>query len=213
MTEFTPFPKVPRLSREIVVTEKIDGTNASIWIEPVVAERPDENVIATVYVTTPAEGGGHINTPHFIRAGSRTRFLMPEGDGRKGTDNFGFAAWVRDYAEELVALGEGVHYGEWWGKGIQRNYGLSEKRFSLFNTNLWDLTNLPPACCSVVPALYRGEFSEREIEGALGVLYTTGSYAAPGFKKPEGVIIYHTAARQLFKKTLERDEIHKGGAG
>ena len=25
--EFTPFPKMPRLMRDIVVTEKIDGTN------------------------------------------------------------------------------------------------------------------------------------------------------------------------------------------
>ena len=32
MTEFQPFPKIPRLSREIVITEKIDGTNAQILI-------------------------------------------------------------------------------------------------------------------------------------------------------------------------------------
>jgi len=27
MTEFIPFPKTPRLSRECIVTEKIDGAN------------------------------------------------------------------------------------------------------------------------------------------------------------------------------------------
>jgi hypothetical protein len=31
--DFVGFPKVPRLSREVVVTEKIDGTNASVLIE------------------------------------------------------------------------------------------------------------------------------------------------------------------------------------
>ena len=31
--EFRPYPKTPRLNREIVVTEKIDGTNGAIVIE------------------------------------------------------------------------------------------------------------------------------------------------------------------------------------
>ena len=29
---FVEFPKMPRLSREIIITEKIDGTNASVTI-------------------------------------------------------------------------------------------------------------------------------------------------------------------------------------
>src|SRR5258708_10409156 len=32
MAEFVPFPKIARLSREVVVTEKIDGTNAQICV-------------------------------------------------------------------------------------------------------------------------------------------------------------------------------------
>lgn len=31
--EFVPFPKIPRLSRDIIITEKIDGTNATIFID------------------------------------------------------------------------------------------------------------------------------------------------------------------------------------
>lgn len=31
---FQPWPKTPRLFREIVVTEKIDGTNAQVFIFP-----------------------------------------------------------------------------------------------------------------------------------------------------------------------------------
>jgi len=30
--EFTEFPKIARLSREVIVTEKIDGTNGCIYI-------------------------------------------------------------------------------------------------------------------------------------------------------------------------------------
>lgn len=33
MLEFVEFPKIPRLSRDIIVTEKIDGTNAQIYLE------------------------------------------------------------------------------------------------------------------------------------------------------------------------------------
>jgi hypothetical protein len=32
--KFRPMPKTPRLSREIVISEKIDGTNASVYIPP-----------------------------------------------------------------------------------------------------------------------------------------------------------------------------------
>jgi hypothetical protein len=35
-----------------------------------------------------------------------------------------------------------------------------------------------------------------------------GSTAAPGFMRPEGVIAYHTAAKALFKYTIEDN--HKG---
>src|SRR5687768_16084610 len=62
-----------------------------------------------------------------VRAGSRTRWIAP------GDDNFAFAAWVDKNIDALRGLGPGFHYGEWWGAGIQRRYGLTEKRFSLFN--------------------------------------------------------------------------------
>ncbi len=103
MTEITfePFPKIGRLTRECVITEKLDGTNAQVII---------------------TEDGR-------IAAGSRTRLITPAGD------NMGFARWVQEHAEELITgLGPGRHFGEWWGQKIQRAYGLTEKRFSLFNT-------------------------------------------------------------------------------
>ena len=173
MADFVEFPKIARLSREIIVTEKIDGTNAQILI---------------------GEDGG-------IRAGSRNRWLSVE------LDNFGFARWVQDHASELAELGPGRHYGEWWGSGIQRRYGLTEKRFSLFNVARWGEDR--PACCHVVPVLYRGDFDTAEIIRALESLRVNGSVAAPGFMNPEGVVVFHTAGNVGFKKTLHKDELPK----
>lgn len=181
--EFQPFPKIPRLSRNCVVTEKLDGTNASIYIPT-----PDEEAFSFKKVW----------------AGSRTRWLEP------GSDNYGFCKWVDANYEDLLKLGYGHHFGEWWGKGIQRNYGLTERRFSLFNTARWGDPAVRPAVCHVVPVLYEGPFDMIEIQKGLWTLGSIGSLAAPGFMKPEGVVIYHEAAKQLFKKTLENDDAPKG---
>jgi hypothetical protein len=175
--QFEPFPKIARLNRECVISEKIDGTNAQIIIG-------DDGSIA---------------------AASRSRIITPDDD------NFGFAAWVRDRAEELHALGPGRHFGEWWGAGIQRRYGLAEKRFSLFNAARWSEER--PACCHVVPVLYRGLFSTDAVDACIEQLREIGSFAAPGFMRPEGVIVWHDAARVGFKVTLERDEEPKSIAG
>ena len=130
--------------------------------------------------------------------GSRTRWITPEDD------NYGFARWAQEHKEELMQLGPGQHFGEWWGLGIQRNYGQKEKRFSLFNTARW--LDSRPACCGVVPVLYAGIFSSAEVDAALLELREHGSKAAPGFMKPEGVVIYHSAGQCYFKKTLKKDE-------
>jgi hypothetical protein len=176
---FPEFPKIARWSREVVITEKIDGTNALIAV---------------------GEDGS-------VRAGSRTCWITPE------KDNFGFAAWVKEREDELRVLGPGNHYGEWWGSGIQRKYGLSEKRFSLFDTGRWghrEGLEVPPPCCHVVPILFSG--IDPNIENILMGLREFGSMAAPGFMNPEGICIYHTAAKVYFKKTLVRDEEWKGKA-
>lgn len=168
---FEPFPSIPRLRRECVITEKIDGTNA------LVAVLEDGRVLA----------------------GSRSRWITPDDD------NFGFARWVKDHEDELrVGLGFGLHRGEWWGAGVQRRYGLKEKRFSLFNTSVWTPEN-KPACCHVVPVLYQGPFDDAAVSASLNRLQAEGSVAAPGFMKPEGVVVYHVAAGAYFKTTLGGD--------
>jgi hypothetical protein len=141
-----------------------------------------------------------------IYAQSRNRFVVP------GDDNFGFAAWVATNRDQLALLGPGCHFGEWWGAGIGRKYGLAEKRFSLFNTHRWNTATPPPACCSVVPVLYEGEFSTIAVSLEVERLMRAGSVAAPGWHAPEGVMVYHHAAGIYFKKTLHNDEAPKGKA-
>ena len=122
---------------------------------------------------------------------------------RKGTDNFGFARWADENRYELLKLGPGRHYGEWYGVGIQRGYGLDEKRFALFNTARWgDHNPNTPACCEVVHTFPSGT----EPDEAMEDLATTGSQHVLGYSRPEGVVVYHTASRTLFKQTFEHDE-------
>lgn len=65
--------------------------------------------------------------------------------------------------------------------------------------------------CYVVPVLdVWGRFDSLRIEAAMRRLREEGSAAAPGFKQPEGVVVFHSAANVLFKATLENDEVPKG---
>lgn len=177
LPEFVEFQKIPRLARECIITEKIDGTNGVIYI---------------------GEDGEML-------AGSRSRWVTPT------EDNYGFAKWVEANKSELIKLGPGRHYGEWWGQGIQRNYSLTEKRFSLFNVSRWADDAVRPVCCHVVPVIGRDLFDAPALGlKALKKLKEEGSVAAPGFMKPEGIIIFHVAANLLFKKTIEKDEEWKG---
>jgi len=183
--DFQAFSKIPRLFRDVVISEKIDGTNANVTI---------------------TEDGQ-------IRAGGRNRYLYPNTAPGKATDNFGFAAWVEEHKTELLKLGKGRHYGEWYGKGINRNYGLQEKRFALFNTSLCAPSDNPitiPDCVEFVPILYTGLFSDAAVRECLEKLRVNGSVAVPGWTKPEGIVLYHKAAGKLFKATIDGDEKPKG---
>lgn len=182
MIEFKEFPKIARLNREVIVTEKIDGSNAAVVIV-------DDGA------------GGYV-----IGAQSRSRVITPEND------NFGFARWVQEHQAELAMLGPGHHFGEWWGSGIQRGYGLMEKRFSLFNVSRWADPAVRPACCHVVPEIMRGEPKDSfdVARFALLRLKDEGSLAAPGFMKPEGIVCFHVQGNLMFKATIEKDEEWKG---
>jgi len=191
---FSPYPKIPRLNREVIISEKIDGSHGVLWVD----------------------GDGD------VWAGSRNRWLTLE------EDNFGFALWAERHREYLCTLGEGVYHGEWWGQGIQRGYGLDHKRFSLFNTHRWGPVklgafeeatpekqweelhnpfNTVPGL-DVVPVLAQGKLQD-VVDYSIMLLREHGSHAAPGFRDPEGIIVFHTALNGMFKMTLESDDAPK----
>jgi hypothetical protein len=184
--EFQAWPKIPRLNREVIVTEKVDGTNAAIQI--------------------PEDDSG-------LFAQSRKRLITP------GDDNYGFARWVAENAVVLKdVLGYGIHFGEWYGEGIQKNpLGITGKRFMLFNVTRWAETFQDPESFAklrsigidLATVVYQGAFNTDAINNAVAELRDGGSQHVPG-GKAEGVIVYHTAANQLFKVLCENDEGRKG---
>ena len=81
---FEKYPKIPRRKNiYMLVTEKLDGTNAQINIDP-----------------DPA-------VPLLV--GSRNRVITPNAEGKRQSDNFGFAQWVSENDGLLRRLGPGRH--------------------------------------------------------------------------------------------------------
>lgn len=193
IVEFKAYPKMGRFSREVIVTEKCDGTNAQVCIT-----RDGQFMV-----------------------GSRTRWITPEND------NYGFAKWAMEHKDELMTLGAGRHFGEWMGAGIQRNYGIREKRWLMFNVTQFCLhTEEPqpiptgdpvnvkmqsrlPACVGLVPILWRGNMDDLNVPFIMDDLKTNGSRIVPHYQNPEGIVIWHTASNTGWKKTIDGDDMPK----
>lgn len=126
-----------------------------------------------------------------ITCQSRTTIITPE------KDNYGFARWAQANKEELLKLGDGYHFGEWWGQGIQRNYGQDKKRFSLF----YYPHELPTDVVERVPQL---PYTVTTAQEALEFLKTNGSVAVPGWMKPEGAVRYSKLSNQRYKIILDK---------
>lgn len=126
---------------------------------------------------------------------SRKRLITVEDD------NFGFAQWVDENKDDIVNLGDGYHYGEWAGPGIQKNpHNLDQKRFFLFNTFRWNPNNPNrPECCDVVPVVYQGVIDGDTISNALKELAEN----AGENEKPEGLVVYYHAFRKYTKHTIK----------
>lgn len=211
--EFQKYPSISRYRKNISITEKVDGTNAAVGIikgmtgpECATAGPEDNESNMMTFVV--------LDDQMFtVFAQSRNRLITPD------SDNHGFAAWVWSNAADLAGvLGEGLHYGEWWGSGIQRGYGLTkgEKHFTVFNPERYDLSG--QEIVTSVPVLYTGPAylpvtpfdsqTNDAVEYVMQRLRKNGSSLpyARGFNNPEGVVVFHTASRTLYKVTFEYDE-------
>jgi hypothetical protein len=177
------FQKIPRLARQVVITEKLDGTNALVAI--------------------------HHDPAMPLAIGSRNRWLTPG----KTSDNYDFCRWVLDNEETIRRLGPGWHYGEWWGIGIARRYNIGERRWSLFDTRWTEEELRGrglPANVRVVPTLVSATLSPLDatqdpVQSCINDLFRHGSVAAPGFMHPEGIVIRHSASGHLYKWTFGGD--------
>lgn len=179
---FEEFPKIARLNRDMVVTEKIDGINAVIAVD---------------------EHGR-------VRAGTRSQWVTPEHDTHgfakwvdAHKDELRTLGPGKHFGEWW---GSGVRGGYGLTNGEKRFSLFNVGRWCPL---AGDPTKWPPRCCEVVPVLYRGLFSTMAIDNIVKTLRATGSRAVPGFMRPEGVVIFHEHARTLFKVTLEKDELPK----
>lgn len=138
---------------------------------------------------------------------------------------------MQDNKEELVdLLGEGYHYGEWWGQGIQRRYDMDRKVFSLFNVNRWgELCNHDPdeSICDVVPfkifelqellptwnksnqfMTYNDNAFFDDIIDEASLYFLKKSRAAEkygkNFTNPEGFMIFHDRLNSYFKVPINK---------
>lgn len=174
--EFKPFPKIERIGKASMhITQKIHGTNVQVFIYK------DE--------------AGELQ----LKCGSRTRWIIP------GDDNYGFAAHVYAHKQEFIdKLGEGQHFGEWAGLGINSGEGLLSKMFVLFDFWKYPPERLLPPRCTVVPVLYQGPVDLSKVYEVMIELKVLGSRLCPGFMRPEGVVIM--AFGQRYKKVFEAEE-------
>jgi hypothetical protein len=167
----------------------------------------NSNASVCIYKQPPSENCPQVKTVIFdneaysVKAGCRTRWITPG----KTTDNFGFAAFVFEHAQEFVEkLGEGLHYGEWAGPGVNSGEGLKEKTLILFEHWKYPPERPLPPRTLVVPVLYRGPIDPQKIEEAMADLKANGSKLVKGFMNPEGVVV--SFAGQNFKKVFNPEE-------
>lgn len=200
---FTAWPKTPRYKDVpfCIITEKIDGTNGCVIVK-------DNEVVG---------------------AQSRNRMLIAKKDGDKEWqrygDNMGFGEWVINNSSYLANLGNGYHYGEWAGPGIQKNpHKFEEKRFFLFDVLRYEnhpyvTEPCPPeeawSCifkwdwfyhgtnCSVVDELYRGPIYNDVVYDIMSQLKNKASDY--GYE-PEGIIIHYPQFNHREKLTFRNQE-------
>lgn len=192
--EFKAYKKTPRVDKlTFTISEKIDGTNA------------------VLYVHHPHFGEVLNGTekPPFILAGSRSKWLLQE-PGKPNDDNHGFGRWVKDNEEELMKLPQGYHYGEWYGKGINRAYGLKDRRFMLFNFNryvkLKEENQLPSVVELETVLADNVSFEHLNQIGAqvAARLIQGGSVHVPGFRSTEGIILRQAHSDIVHKHVWEK---------
>lgn len=178
--EFRPWRSIERYQGiHVQIAEKLHGTSAQVHVQ----KQLDGTLKAL--------------------AGKRTSYVGTTG-------HFGFGEFVANNGQALCdSLGEGRHYGEWVGPGVNGQYGLTEKVFVLFNHRYHlpkKLAGKLPNRVDVVPVLYDGPYTPTIIGETMDNLKASGSVFAPGFMKPEGVVLFFPQFNTMQKKVFKPEE-------
>ena len=192
--QFAPFSKMARLSREVLITEKIDGTNGTVYIDD------DLNVFAA----------------------SRKRWITPEDDNfgfaawvQENTEELRKLGkgWHRgEWWGQGIQRKYGLDHKRFSLFNVARwhLHGEEAQVIPCADPRIVKHTEELPSCCHLVPLLYRGEFDTGEVNYQIHHLRLHGSKAARGFMKAEGIVVFHIAGNVGFKKTVENDNQPKG---
>jgi len=213
--EFTGWPKIARLNREVICSEKLDGTNSQVkiledgtlligsrtrWITP-----QDDHFGFAKWVM---EHEQEIRTlgpgSHFGEWwGSGIQRGYGCAQGERHFSLFNVSRWNEErfnalederIAREQQKLAPFRRTVELAGQPATRAFEIARKPFVT-----------PPTCCEVVPVLYVGPLDTRVVTNIVRDLSIDGSHAKEGFMRPEGIIVYHTAVGLPFKVTLDGD--------
>jgi hypothetical protein len=207
--EYTPHRKTHRLFRDVIISEKLDGTCGCVLVQP--------------------DGT--------VQAGSKNRLLTLEQDNFgfcawvKAHEDELRGLGVGDHRGEYWGHGINRAYGMSGGDRRFSLFNVSRWNREIFESNesaqvarSQEMNRHrrvpvdyypqqfvePPNCCEVVPVLHRGLFSTETVAGVAEHLRATGSRAMPGFMNPEGVVVFLVSSGHLYKVTLENDGQHKG---
>ncbi|KAB8035887.1 hypothetical protein GCL60_16790 [Silvanigrella paludirubra] len=174
--DFKKFNKINALYKaKMTITQKLHGTNALIYI----------------YFDGMT---GNLD----LICGSRTRWITPQDD------NYGFAKFIHENKEEFIdKLGEGYHYGEWVGFGINSGEGLDNRNLILFDWQKFHNKPLPERT-NTIPVLYHGEINFNIINEKMEYLKNNGSELVKGFMNVEGIVIDINGVK--YKKVFNPEE-------
>lgn len=186
--EFREWPKIARWNREVIITEKIDGSNACV----IVTEDGQVAAQSRSRVITP-ETDNHGFAAWVAKNEDVLRNLLGHG--------YHFGEW----------FGSGIQKRA--GYGLEKG----EKHLALFNVDRWaeDEVLLAHQEIEIVPVLWRGQAGAVAYGVKLALEALSGGSQVPSAKgkpevKPEGIVIFHVAANTAFKMTLEKDDEWKG---
>jgi len=191
------FPGILQDNEEVVVTEKIHGTNCRVGI----VLHPNEQGEA---VWQRMAGSHGVRRKEFDQRGVRGRYWIPFNEDAEDCDLTHILEHIVDQENAQQAV---IIFGEIFGEGIQdMHYGQNGVAFRVFDISVdgqyvaHDKMMQYLATYPSVPLLYRGPFSMEKMEGLVDGETTVCDPASikEPFKGREGIVIRPVAERFNF---------------